>query len=623
MKSIQLFLLCLFCVFKISAQTGFFDLNWKSKTFSIPATTTLSVMPTTGSATAVVTLAVTDTLGKVLPTQLGTNTTFRSNNTTSKIIDRVGLYKSSGMGTFRYPAGSGSNIFFWDGVAPTNLLQYKDDDGIAKTLSPIIGTNPNTLTPALFVKFKEAVGVEANVNVNYFYARYGTTPEDTRIGATAESKRAARVKQAADYAAAFVKYMNIDLKANIKYWEVGNECYGNWEHGYNINGSIVTGKEYGEDFNVFVAAMKAVDPTIKIGAIVISGTNSGDINWSSGVLQQVKNTADFLVMHEYFARIGTVQDVMNSPSGLTTDVTLMKDWVVQYAGKPRDYFPIALTEFNTQNQLNSTNMANGLLFTQLIGEVMKNQIGLATSWVNEWNGGGTIPEVNTHGLLTINDPRQAIYTPRSTFFPYYFYSKYFGSHILKASSNKSNVKVYASGFKDKELGIVLVNIGATDELVDLNIDATKYNTAYWHEMYALNVNSENSKFYINGQTSTTTGGGPVNFEAVPAYQSEYKANSLVKIKPYSSTYIAFVNKSALATGDFQDVKNSVKVYPNPSKDGHFNLSKTSNWEVYSVLGIKLKSGNSNQVDLSDLAKGSYILKVSSLGSSQSIKLIKK
>ena len=170
MKSIQLFSLCLLCVFKISAQTGFFDLNWKSKAFIVPATTTLSVMPTTGNATAIVTLAVTDTLGKVLPTQLGTNTTFRSNNTTSKIIDRVALYKSSGMGTFRYPAGSGSNTFFWDGVAPTNPLQYLDNDGITKTVSPIIGTNPNTLTPALFVDFKKALNSEANVNVNYFYA---------------------------------------------------------------------------------------------------------------------------------------------------------------------------------------------------------------------------------------------------------------------------------------------------------------------------------------------------------------------------------------------------------------------------------------------------------------------
>lgn len=622
MKSIYIFSLCLLCSFTISAQSGFFDLNWKAKTFSIPTTTTPVVLPTTGTATAIVTVAVLDTLGKVLPTQLGTNTTFRSNNANSKIINRVGLYKSSGMGTYRYPAGSGSNTFFWDGVAPTNTLQYKVNDGTTQSVNPIIGTNPNTFTPTLFTEFKKTLNCEANVNVNYFYARYGTTPEDSRPGATTASKRTARVKQAADYAAAFVKYMNIDLKANIKYWEVGNECYGNWEEGYNINGSIVTGTEYGEDFNVFVAAMKAVDPTIKIGAVVFAGTGVNEKNWSSGVLQQVKNTADFLIMHEYFARTGSALDVMNSATSLVPDVAIMKDWVVQYAGKNRDFFPIALTEFNTQNQLNSSNMANGLFFTQMIGEIIKNQIGLSTSWVNEWNGGGTIPETNTHGLITINDPRQATYTPRSTFFPYYFYSKYFGSHILNASSNKSNVKVYASGYKDEELGIVLVNIGATEELVDLNIDATKYNTAYWHEMYALNVNSENSKFYINGQTSTTVGGGPVDFEAVSAYESTYKSNSLVKLKPYSSTYLAFVQKSSLAVKDDQNIQNPVKVYPNPNKDGVFHLSNTSHWKAYSILGVELKSGNSNQIDLSEQPKGNYLLKVSTLDNTLTFKVIK-
>jgi len=526
------------------------------------------------------------------------------------------------MGTYRYPAGSGSNTFFWDGVAPTNTLQYKANDGTTGSVNPIIGTNPNTFTPALFAEFKKTLNCEANVNVNYFYARYGTTPEDTRPGATTASKRVARVKQAADYAAAFVKYMNIDLKANIKYWEVGNECYGNWEEGYNINGSIVTGTEYGEDFNVFVAAMKAVDPTIKIGAVVFAGTGVNEKNWSSGVLQQVKNTADFLIIHEYFARTGSAQDVMNSATSLAQDVTIMKDWVVQYAGKTRDFFPIALTEFNTQNQLNSTNMANGLFFTQMIGEIIKNQIGLSTSWVNEWNGGGTIPETNTHGLITINDPRQATYTPRSTFFPYYFYSKYFGSHILNASSNKSNVKVYASGYKEGELGLVLVNIGATEELVNLNIDATKYNTVYWHEMYALNVNLENSKFYINGLTSTTVGGGPVDFEAVSAYESAYKSNSLVKLKPYSSTYLAFVQKSSLAINDDQNIQNAVKVYPNPNKDGVFHLSNTSHWKAYSILGVELKSGHSDRIDLSEQPKGNYLLKVSTKDSTVSFKVIK-
>ena len=607
MKKILLVSICSVIAAGVSAQSGFFDYNWKAKTFIVPSTTTALVLPTIGTITANITLNLKDTLGKVLPTQLGTNTTFRSNNSNTDILNRIDLYKSSGMGTYRYPAGSGSNIFFWDGKAPQNTKQVLDAQGVTHNVNPIIGTNANTFTPAKFVQFKKTLNCEANVNVNYFYARYGTTSEDTRVGATDVSKRTARVKQAANYAAAFVKYMNIDLKANVKYWEVGNECYGNWEEGYNIDGQKVTGQEYGEDFIVFAAAMKAVDPSIKIGAVVWAGTTVPEKNWTSGVLTQVKNTADFLIMHEYFARVGTAQDVMNSPSTFTGNVDLLKDWVVTYTGKSRNFFPIVLTEFNTQNPLHSTNMANGLFFTQMLGETIKNKIGLATSWVNEWNGGGANPEVNTHGLITINDPRQAPYTPRSTFFPYHFYSKYFGSHMLNATSTKSNVKVYASGYKGLELGVVLINTGAAEELVDLNIDATKYNTAYWHEMYAFNVNTDNSKFYINSKTSTTTGGGPVDYENVAAYESAYKANSLIKIKPYSSTYIAFAKKITTAIESEIEIENSLKIYPNPSSDGKFTLSKECAWKVMSETGKELLSGNGTAIDLSKNPKGIYLI----------------
>ncbi len=629
MKNTLFVLISSVCSFYASSQTpvdplGFFANNWGLKSFNIPTSSTPITLPISGVATASVTFFLGDTIGKVLPTQFGTNTTFRTSvldRTVNdylnpgkfieekNIFNRLGTYRSSGMGTYRYPAGSGSNIFFWDGIAPQNTKKVINQKTEVESVIPIIGNKQNTFTPAKFVEFKKLMNCQANVNVNYFYARYGTTPEDSRVGATEVEKRNARVLQAAKYAAGFVKHMNIDLGAKIKYWEVGNECYGAWEEGYNIDGQIVTGKEYGEDFNVFVTEMKKVDPTIKVGAVVWAGNGQREKNWTSGVLSQVKDKADFLVMHEYFAAQGTAQTVMESPTTLTANVDIIKDWVVTYAGKPRNFFPIALTEFNTQNPLNSTNMANGLFFTQLLGETIKNNIGLATSWVNEWPGGGKIPEVNTHGLLTMNDSRQQGYSPRSTFMPYHFYKKYFGSYMLKATSSKSNVKVYASGYKGKELGVVLVNTGGTQELVDLNVDPLKYNEAYWHEMYALNVNTDNSKFFINGQTSNTIGGGPLNFENIIPYQATYSAKSLFKLKPYSATFIAFAKKITTEVEAEVELGNSFRIYPNPSKDGVFNLSESDVWKVTSLTGKELKSGNGNLIDLSNYPKGIYFIMI--------------
>ena len=54
--------------------------------------------------------------------------------------------------------------------------------------------------------------------------------------------------------------------------------------------------------------------------------------------------------------------------------------------------------------------------------------------------------------------------------------------------------------------------------------------------------------------------------------------------------------------------SDVKVYPNPSANGQFTLTKHQKWEVYTTLGIKVASGEGKSVDLSAFHKGVYILK---------------
>lgn len=53
--------------------------------------------------------------------------------------------------------------------------------------------------------------------------------------------------------------------------------------------------------------------------------------------------------------------------------------------------------------------------------------------------------------------------------------------------------------------------------------------------------------------------------------------------------------------------SAISIYPNPSSSGHFNLSQTSSYEVYSIEGVKLTSGQGDLVDLLAYPKGMYIL----------------
>ncbi|MNT26253.1 hypothetical protein D3C72_1618140 [compost metagenome] len=85
-------------------------------------------------------------------------------------------------------------------------------------------------------------------------------------------------------------------------------------------------------------------------------------------------------------------------------------------------------------------------------------------------------------------------------------------------------------------------------------------------------------------------------------------------------------KESLATDDIN--KNKVSIYPNPVKDvlnfnGGKNISKV---EVYNIAGQKVKlieNLSNNKVELSNLTKGTYIIKANIDGLVKSFKFIKE
>ncbi len=66
-------------------------------------------------------------------------------------------------------------------------------------------------------------------------------------------------------------------------------------------------------------------------------------------------------------------------------------------------------------------------------------------------------------------------------------------------------------------------------------------------------------------------------------------------------------------------KPKVTVYPNPSADGQFNLSKHMEYKIYTIDGVKIKDGEGTKINLSDYKKGIYICKAGTMF----IKLLKE
>jgi len=557
----------------------------EDRTFEIPDNIQDQTL-NTGSSSIKITIDKNTVLAPVLSTQFGVNSNFRSKN---GLVNRAHLYEQ--FGSFRFPAGSGSDIYFWDGVRPS----FHQSFGFYS------GTAGNFLDPEHYAEFKKNSNGEGSIVVNYGYARYG-----------ADEPRAARVQKAADYAAGFVRKMNIDLNADIKYWEVGNEIYGGWESGHEVNDrGIVTGKEYGEDFCVFADAMKAVDPDIKVGAVLYSKADS----WNRQVIIEVKDHADYFIVHHYFNNIQGSEASKAATVGLQTDMQEIQKYAKVFTGKPAGYFPVNLTEFNSQGEQTIT-ISNGLFVADALGTIVKNHYNLTTIWVNEWS----LSNNETHGIIAKGDPNQANYTVRPSYTPYYYYGKCFGDQMIKSEvTGSDDIRVYASKYSSDEIGIVAINFSDEDKKVNFE-NVADYDTVYWYTVNAENTNAGNTKFYVNGETSTTTGGGPENLDDVPANRAKISTNKYFTLPKYSANYIVLTSSNT-ATG-FKDAgsnENCCSVFPNPGnkqititgkKSELLNLKwlNAKGQTVGNMAKLINNTGNKRIYDTSALPQGIYFIK---------------
>lgn len=108
--------------------------------------------------------------------------------------------------------------------------------------------------------------------------------------------------EAVEAAAALVRDYNIDRRLGAEYWEIGNECYGPWE--IPDNPATNNGILYGTRFCKFYDAMKEVDPTIKLGAVVTPPLPFDTLfgNFSIRALDTIAKLGyvpDFLIVHIY------------------------------------------------------------------------------------------------------------------------------------------------------------------------------------------------------------------------------------------------------------------------------------------------------------------------------------
>jgi len=178
----------------------------------------------------------------------------------------------------RWPGGNVAQDYHWAwGVGP------RDRRPLWTNLAWKNEREPGDIGTDEFVAFCRRVGAEPSITVNV-----------EGRGATVEE------------AAAWVEYCNGPATSRygamraanghpepfrVKYWEIGNEIWGDWVRGHS------DADTYARNALRYAQAMRAADPSIELIA-----TGDNDMGWNRAVLRAAGSVIDYLAIHHYYGR---------------------------------------------------------------------------------------------------------------------------------------------------------------------------------------------------------------------------------------------------------------------------------------------------------------------------------
>jgi hypothetical protein len=362
----------------------------------------------------------------------------------------------------RFPGGSLSDFYHWNPGVRSDGYQY----------------DPTKF--ANFVHIATNAGAQAIITVNY---GTGTSNE----------------------AAAWVSNVK-NNNYGFKYWEIGNECYGTWE--VDSNTYPHDPYTYAVRAAQYIAQMKAVDPTIKIGVPVVTGEDSNDNGYSSHpafnartstshngwtpvVLTTLKSlgvTPDFLVHHVY-PESGSDNDtaLLLASGNWAGDAPNLRQQINDYVGTAGTNIELLCTENNADSGTQgrqSTSIVNGLYLADSLAQLMKTEINAFIWWDlrngqdNQGAGGdfnSSLYGWRTYGDLGIIGNANTRYPTFFTFKLMQYFVRPDGS-VLNATSDYSLLSTYAARKADGALALLVVN---KNGLTNLNAQITLTNFSPW------------------------------------------------------------------------------------------------------------------------------------------------
>jgi hypothetical protein len=529
----------------IANTQGFFLDNWQAKTWVAPATT--AVTKPNASGAVAVTVDLSKEITKVSNYIYGNNT----NPFTGPIATDATLMANItnlSPNILRFPGGSLSDVYFWNQstTAPADApAQLEDYTGASSAAGYWFGNSSASTTMTVddyysVLQQSKSTGI---ITVNYGYARYGTSANP--------------VAAAAHLAADWVRYD----KGRTKYWEIGNEVYGNWEAGYRINTSanqdgqaqIQDGTTYGNHFKIFADSMRAAatavgNTGIEIGVVLDAANDqnvSGQVsNWNANVLAATGNTPDFFVVHNYY----TPYEQNSAPAVIlgtpVSGTQSMMEWVKSSAsGAGVTQKPVAMDEWNIFSTGSAQMVSNiaGIHAVMVLGEALKNQISMSCRWdlANGWSNGDDMGMFSNSAPYQDAEPNAPAWNPRPAFYYMHYFQQFIGDHLVSSTSGNPAIIAYGSSYSSGQAGVILVNTTASQYTANVSFKNFAAGSKYY--FYTLNGGTDNAPFshkvYVNNSGPAGDSGGPSNYSSIPASTANISGGIVVNVPAYGTVFL--------------------------------------------------------------------------------------
>jgi hypothetical protein len=429
-----------------------------------------------GSSGARITIDAKKTLGVLSPIAVGANAAAWDDDLVDAVLP--GLLVDAGIQIMRYPGGSTSDNYHW-------LSNGVDDASQG-------GTTPNANFDA-YMSVAQATGAQAMITVNYGSGTPAEAADWVRYANRGRRHYGGPVPTYPGASATGHTY-------GIRYWEIGNELYGDGTYGatWEVNHKPLGPTTYAQGVVSYGAAMKAVDPSIRIGAVLTAPGNWPDgqlsdaspVPWNDTVLPIACSALDFVIIHWYpqgptgeadATLLGAPETGASTPVSYTPSIPSMmaslRSELAQYCGSHARDLQIFVTETNSVSYnpgKQTTSLVNALYLADAIPTWLENGVTNVDCWAIH-NGpfdGNVDPALygsfafGDYGILSVGGTTAngVVEPPAETPFPAYYGLQMLsrlghdgGSRLLDVSSSASLVSAHAVEQTNGDVHALLIN----------------------------------------------------------------------------------------------------------------------------------------------------------------------